>query len=352
MTFLWPQVLWTMLALPACVLAYRWLLRRRKAAIRYASVGLLREALQAGPRWRRHVPPALLLAALALALVAVARPFAAITLPSQVQTIVLAIDVSGSMRAKDVAPDRITAAQEAAKAFIERRPPNSRIGLVSFGGSAQLVQPPTENAQDLLDAIDRFQLQRHTATGSALVVALAALFPDAGIDVAALTFGAGGPPGASGARGAAIDAPKGVGRESPPPVRPGSYRSGVIVLLSDGQRTTGPDPIAIAKIAADRGVRVYTVGFGSVEGATIEFGEWSARVRLDEETLKAVADITRAEYRHAASAADLVTVYDELNTRFVLERAATEVTALFAAAAALLAALAAVLSMAWFGRFA
>jgi Ca-activated chloride channel family protein len=349
MTFLWPQVLWLMLALPLCVLAYRWLLRRRKAAIRYASVALFREALDVGPRWRRHVPPALLLAAVALGLVATARPFAAISLPSQVQTIMLAVDVSGSMRARDVNPDRITAAQEAAKAFIERRPPNSRIGLVAFAGSAQLVQAPTVTAQALHDAIDRFQLQRHTATGSAIVVALAALLPDAGIDVASLTFGA---PGAPGARGVAIDAPKSPARAQPAPVKPGSYRSGVIVLLSDGQRTTGPDPIAIAKIAADRGVRVFTVGFGSVEGATIEFGEWSARVRLDEETLKAVADITGAEYRHAASAADLVKVYDELNTRFVIEQTATEVTALFSAVAALLVAAAAVLSVAWYGRIA
>ena len=347
MTFLWPQALWLLLALPVCVIAYRWLLRRRKAAFRYASVALVREAAGAGPRWRRHVPPALLLAAIALATVAIARPFAAITLPSQVQTIVLAIDVSGSMRARDVSPDRITAAQEAAKAFIERRPPNSRIGLVSFSGSAQLVQKPTESAKELSEAIDRFQLQRHTATGSALVVSLAALFPDGGFDVATLTFGA---PGGPGSRGVAIDAPKEAPRARPPPVKPGSYRSGIVVLLSDGQRTTGPDPIAIAKLAADRGVRVYTVGFGSVEGATIEFGEWSARVRLDEETLKAVADITRAEYFHAASAADLLKVYDELNTRFVMERKATEVTALLAIGAALLAAIAGALSIAWYGR--
>jgi Ca-activated chloride channel family protein len=344
MTFLWPQVLWLMLALPLAVLAYRWLLRRRKAAFRYASVALVREAVASGPNWRRHVPPALLFAGIALALLATARPFASITLPSQVQTIVLAIDVSGSMRARDVNPDRITAAQEAAKAFIERRPPNSRIGLVSFSGSAQLVQKPTVNAKELGEAIDRFQLQRHTATGSAIVVSLAALFPDDGIDVAALTFGG------SGNRGVAIDAPKAPARAQPAPVKPGTYRSGIIVLLSDGQRTTGPDPIAIAKIAADRGVRVYTVGFGSVEGATIEFGEWSARVRLDEETLKAVADITRAEYFHAATATDLLKVYDELNTRFVMERTATEVTALFAIVAALLAAVAGTLSVAWYGR--
>jgi len=182
------------------------------------------------------------------------------------------------------------------------------------------------------------------------VVALATLFPDDGIDVESVVFGRAG--GRDAPRGAAIDRPARVEKERPPPVKPGSYRSGVIVLLSDGRRTTGPDPIEVAKMAADRGVRVFTVGFGTVEGATIGFEGWSAYVRLDEETLKAVAEITRGEYYHAGSATDLKKVYQDLNTRFVMERKDTEVTSLFAAAAALLAMLAGALSLAWFGRFA
>ena len=122
------------------------------------------------------------------------------------------------------------------------------------------------------------------------------------------------------------------------------------MLLSDGRRTTGPDPIAVAKMAADRGVRVFTVGFGTLEGATIGFDGWSAYVRLDEETLKAVAEITRGEYYHAGTAADLKKVYEELNARFVMERAETEVTALFAGSAAILAIAAGLLSIIWFGR--
>jgi Ca-activated chloride channel family protein len=349
MSFLWPQMLWLLLALPACVAAYLWLLRRRKAAVSYASLALVRDAM--GPRagLRRHVPPALLLLALAAATVAIARPTAVVTLPSQFQTIVLAIDVSLSMRATDVLPDRITAAQAAARAFIEDHPPRARIGIVSFGGSAQLVQKPTDRSDDLIAAIDRFQLQRGTATGSALVVALATLFPDDGIDVESVVFGQ---KGGGAARGAPIDRPQEPKRERPPPVKPGSYQSGVIVLLSDGRRTTGPDPIEVAKMAADRGVRVFTVGFGTVEGATIGFEGWSAYVRLDEETLKAVAELTRGEYYHAGTAQDLKKVYQELNTRFVLERKDTEVSALFTALAALLAAAAGVLSIVWFGRMA
>ena len=350
MSFLWPRMLWLLLALPACVAAYLWLLRRRKAAVSYASLALVRDAMGPGAALRRHLPPALLLLALAAATVAIARPTAVVTLPSQFQTIVLAIDVSLSMRATDVLPDRITAAQAAARSFIEDHPPRARIGIVSFGGSAQLVQKPTDRSDDLIAAIDRFQLQRGTATGSALVVALATLFPDDGIDVESVVFGQKGGGGA--ARGTPIDRPQEPKRERPPPVKPGSYPSGVIVLLSDGRRTTGPDPIEVAKMAADRGVRVFTVGFGTVEGATIGFEGWSAYVRLDEETLKAVAELTRGEYYHAGTAQDLKKVYQELNTRFVLERKDTEVTSLFTALAALLAAAAGVLSLLWFGRMA
>ena len=347
MSFLWPQMLWLLLALPACIAAYVWLLRRRKAAVGYASLSLVREAMGSRPGLRRHVPPALFLLALAAALVAVSRPTAVVTLPSQFQTIVLAIDVSLSMRASDVLPDRITAAQAAARSFIEDHPPRARIGIVSFGGSAQLVQKPTDRSEDLIAAIDRFQLQRGTATGSALVVSLATLFPDDGIDVESVVFGRAG----GGGKGVSIDRPAKPERERPAPVKPGSYTSGVIVLLSDGRRTTGPDPIEVAKMAADRGVRVFTVGFGTVEGATIGFEGWSAYVRLDEETLKAVAEMTRGEYYHAGTAADLKKVYQELNTRFVMERKDTEVTSLFSLAAALLAAAAGALSLAWFGRF-
>ena len=337
MSFLWPQLLWALALLPAIVAAYFWLLRRRKAAALYSSLLLIRPALQTGSRFRRHIPPLLLLLAVSLALVALARPSAKLTLPTQFQTIVLAIDVSLSMRATDVSPDRITAAQAAALTFVETRPPRSRIGIVSFGGSAQLVQAPTDRSEDLIAAIDRFQLQRGTATGSALAVALNTLFPGE-VDVEGMVFG----------RGSAARA--GNPATQAAPAVPGSYPSGVIVLLSDGRRTTGPDPIDIAQWVADRGVRVFTVGFGTVEGAMIGAEGWSAYVKLDEEALKAVAQITRGEYFHAASAEDLKKVYADLNTRFVLEHKETELTGLFCGAAALLLFTSLALSLRWFGR--
>jgi len=256
------------------------------------------------------------------------------------------------MGAKDVDPNRLTAAQAAAKTFIDDHPPNARIGIVAFGATASLVQTPTQNHEDLIAAIDRFQLQRGTATGSALYVALATLFPDAGIDLESLVFKGGlsrnfGPVlrPAPGTKAEAKSDPK-----DAKPVTPGSYTSGVIILLSDGRRTTGPDPLEAARMAADRGVRVFTVGFGTVEGATIGFEGWSVYVRLDEETLKAIADITRGEYFHAGSAADLKKVYETLNAKLVLERKDTEITFIFAAVAAMLLMVAALLSLLWSNR--
>jgi Ca-activated chloride channel family protein len=345
--FLWPEALVLLLLVPLAAALYAWLLgRRKRVAVRYANLPLVREAMGRGPGWRRHVPPALFLLALTLLLLATARPTAVVTLPSQHKTVILAMDVSGSMRATDVQPNRLIAAQEAAKAFIADQPPFTRIGIVSFAGTAALVQPPTQNREDLVAAIDRFQLQRATAIGSGIVVSLAAIFPDAGIDIAQLAQGG------RDARGAALNAPKPAEKDKAPfkPVPPGSYQSAVIILLTDGQRTTGPDPLEAAKMAADRGVRVFTVGIGTKEGEVIGFEGWSMRVRLDEDTLKQVANVTQAEYFYAGNALDLKKVYENLNSRLVLEKKETEVSALFAGAGALFALLAAALSVLWFHR--
>jgi Ca-activated chloride channel family protein len=349
MTFLWPLLLWLLLAVPVLVGAYLLLLRRRKkGAVRYASLSLVQQAIGPGQRLRRHVPPALFLLATIAAIIAIARPLATITLPSNQQTIILAIDVSLSMRAADIEPTRLEAAQAAARSFVQALPPGVRIGVVSFAGSAQVVQPPTRNREELVGAIDRFELQRHTAIGSGIIVSLAALFPDEGMDIEALTFG--GSLAREQGRGVSLDKAKKIEKKSFAPVPPGSYTSAAIVLLTDGRRTTGPDPLAAAKLAADHGVRVYTVGFGTAEGASVGFEGWSIFMRFDEDALKSIADLTRAEYFHARSATDLHKVYESLTTRLVLEKEPTEITALFAAAAAALALAAALLSLLWFHR--
>jgi Ca-activated chloride channel family protein len=341
MTFVWPEMLWLMAVLPLLLAAYVWVLRRKKKlAVRYASLSMVREAMGAGSRIKRHLPPLLFFLALAAMILAVARPQATITLPTQHETVILAMDISGSMRATDVEPNRLVAAQNAAKQFVAEQPENVRVGVVAFAGTATVAQAPTRNREDVIAAIDRFQLQRATAIGSAIIVSLATIFPEAGIDVGTLTYG----PDSS------KKSEKLSGAAAPKPVPPGSYASAVIILLTDGQRTTGPDSIQAAKMAAERGVRIYTVGVGTPEGKVIGFEGWSMRVRLDEETLKAVADITRGEYFYAGNAVDLKKVYQALNAKLILERKKTEITALFAGLAALLAVVSAALSLAWFHR--
>ena len=343
-TFMWPTLLWLLLALPLLVLVYVWLLKRKKKmALRFASLSIVREAMGKGPGVRRHIPPLLFLVALAAMLLAASRPFAVVVLPSQQETIMLAMDVSGSMRATDVAPSRIVAAQNAAKAFLAALPRDVKVGIVAFAGSAQVAQIPTLNREDLVSAIDRFQLQRATAIGNGIVLSLATLFPDAGIDLSAMQFG-------QRQKGVSIDQPVKEAKQPFVPVAPGSYTSAAIILLTDGQRTTGVDSMEAAKMAADRGVRVYTVGIGTVTGETIGFEGWSMRVKLDEETLKAIATKTQADYFYAGTAADLKKVYETLSSRLSMEKKETEISGLLALAAAVLAIASAGLSMLWFNR--
>jgi Ca-activated chloride channel family protein len=341
MTFLWPGALWGLALLPLLVAAYFQLLKRRKkAALRYSSLGLVRQAIGAST-WRRHVPAALFLASIAVMLVAAARPAAVVMLPSQHETVILAMDVSGSMRANDVKPTRLAAAQAAAKAFISETPQSTRIGLVSFAGSAALVQHPTASRESLLEAIEQLQLQNATAIGSGILASLKAIFPDQEFEVE--SFGS-----RSAAAGGSLG--RSARKEALPPVPPGSNKNAVIILLTDGQTTTGPDPVDAARLAAARGVRVFTVGVGTPDGQILTGEGWSIRVRLDEDALKTIADLTRGEYFFAGNAPDLKKIYQGLNSKLVLEKRETEITALFVVAAAALSVLSAGLSLAWFHR--
>jgi Ca-activated chloride channel family protein len=350
MTFLWPQfLLWSpalLLLLPAL---YLWLLRRRgKPALRYSSLAAVREA--AGwCDWRRHVPPTLIWIACAVLLFAAARPMAKVTLPWARTTVMLAIDVSLSMRVSDVQPTRLAAAQEAAKLLLRDLPKGIEVGLVTFAGSAQVVQAATLDRGALVDAIDAFQMQYGTAIGSAIVVCLAELFPEQGISLGEMTFGA--------SRQSAL------GRldrdnKAPPaakpitPVAPGSYGSAVILLLSDGRRTTGVDTLDAAKMAADRGVRIHVVGLGTVDGATAAPGGLAIYMQLDEPTLREVARMTGGEYHHAGTAEELRSVYQNLGSRLQVQTRETEITAVLALVAAVLVVAAASLSVLWFGRMA
>ena len=348
MQFLWPDSLWLLLIVPVLIAAYVYALRRRKkTALRYASLMLVRDAVGPGQWLRRHLPAFLLLVALACALLGIARPTAVFTLPSEYQTIVLAVDVSRSMRATDMAPSRIEAAQNAVKNFIRDLPPNVRVGIVTFAGTAAIAQTPTQNRDDLFAAVDRFELQSQTATGSGLLMALSLLLPESGIDLEAAAFD-----GKFSRRsgGAPLEAMRRAERKEFKPVPPGSYTAGAIVLLSDGRRTMGPDPLMAAKMAAERGVRVHTVGFGTKDGGPVAFEHAVIYMRFDEEALKAIAGITEGEYFHAGSAIDLQNVYKNLTAKLTLERGNTELSALFGAAAALFALVAATLSLLWVHR--
>jgi len=356
--FLWPMFLWLLLLVPLAVALYvLFLKRRKKSALRYANLPLVKDAMGA-IGWRRHVPPALMLAALALLLLAMARPTALISLPSSRATVMLAMDVSGSMRAADVKPSRMDAAKAAAKQYIKDQPKDVLIGIVAFAATALMVQSPTTDRLALNAAVDRFELQRGTAVGSGILVSLSTLFPKEDFPINNFTgrgFGDGGVGGrfnrfgggrALGDRAPANRAPK----KKHVPVEPGSYKNAVIILLTDGQTNAGFDPLDAARIASEYGVKVYTVGFGTTKGNVVGFGGFSMRAQLDEAALKKIADMTRGRYFHAASAEDLKSVYNVLSKQLVVETKEVEITSFFAGFAALLMLSAAALSLIWFGR--
>lgn len=350
MSFIWPQMLWLLLILPALVLGYWLMLRRRKKfAVQYAGLSTVREAMRGSGQFRRHIPPLLFLLAIALMLIAAARPAAIMTLPAEHKTMILAVDVSGSMRASDVAPSRLEAAITAVKGFVEQQPRNTRVGIVSFAGSAHLVQPPTDNREELLETLKRLHLQRGTAVGSGLLVSLKALFPDIKFNLNASDPRDVESREESGAR--SLDREEtGAQTEEFKPVPPGSYGSAAIILLTDGQTTTGPDPVEASRMAAERGVRVFTVGIGTVAGEILTGDGWAMHVRLDEDPLKQIAEMTKAQYFYAGTAGDLSKVYKTLSSRLTMEKRENEVSGLFAAGAAVLAVLSGVLSMLWFNR--
>ena len=349
-SFLWPSLLWLLLLVPVLVGLYIWLLQRRKqGVVRFGNMGLLRQAM--GPsNWRRHLPPALLL-------------------PSHRATVMMAMDVSGSMRANDIQPSRIEASQKAAKEYIKEQPKDVVIGMVAFAATAFVVQNPTTDRQALDAAIDHFELQRGTAVGNGILVSMQTLFPQENLPISNFNNGGGGFGGGFGGFGrrgggscgrvddssmANFGRRLGEAGGAPPkkhvPVEPGSYKNAVIILMTDGQTNAGCDPIEAARLASEYGVKVFTIGFGTTRGNNVQFGGFSMRAQLDEESLKKIADITKGRYYKAASSQDLKAVYDLLTKQLVVEVKEMVISSFFAAAAALFMMLAASLSVAWFGR--
>ncbi|HET9208156.1 MAG TPA: VWA domain-containing protein, partial [Burkholderiaceae bacterium] len=235
--------------------------------------------------------------------------------------------------------------QEAARTFLHELPHNIQVGIVTFAGTAQVAQQVTIDRPSLIGAIDAIQMQMGTAIGSAIVVCLAELFPDQGIDLAEMTFGW--------RRNARARDEKERARPTPiTPVAPGSHDSAAIILLSDGRRTTGVNTLEAAKMAADRGVRIYVVGLGTIDGHVAAGEGMAIYLQLDEPTLREVARMTGGEYYHAGTAEDLRSVYQRLGSSLQIQTRQTELTALLAMVAAILIVAASSLSVLWFGRVA
>ncbi len=332
MQFQWPWMLWFLLLIPALVVIYILAQRRRQRyALRYASLSLVKEALARGPGWRRHVPAAVFLASLAVMIFALARPFMVVTLPSEQGTVILTMDVSGSMRADDIKPTRLEAAKAAALAFVDKQPPGVKIGVVSFSDNAFLVQAPTDQKDAIVAAISRLTPRRGTAIGSALLTSVDAIDEGANLE--------GGEPITS-----TVPTP------TPTPMPQGVYQPAIIVLLSDGQSNRGPAPLDVVDQVAARGIRVYTIGVGSVQGTVLRAFGRSMRVQLDEQTLKSIAAATGGAYYNASTEQDLQRIYQNLGTHLVFTKQQSETAAEFTGVAALLAIVAGALSLMWFNR--
>lgn len=337
MSFIWPFMLPLLLLIPIIALVYVLLQRRRqKYALRYASLSLVKEAMGRGPGWRRHIPAAIFLIALTFMIIGLARPEMETLVPSAEGTIILAVDVSGSMIATDLQPNRLEAAKSAARAFVEKQPDTVQVGVVSFSDNAFVVQPPTDDKDALLSAINRLNWQRGTAIGRGLVASLEAISEKTG-------------------QGGEINLNQDQSNNNsttpqPTPMPKGQYQNAIIVLLTDGENNQWPEPVEIAQIASDRGIRVYTVGIGSEEGAIVRIQGRAIRTRLDEQTLRTIAEMTDGIYYNAQTESDLVKVYENLSTNLVLKTDKTEVTAYATAIAVFFSLIAGFLSLLWFNR--
>ncbi len=346
MKFLWPQALYLLGIFPLIVAAYLWILRRRrKFTVRYSSLALVRDAIPRTAALRRHLPFGLFLLGLAGLAAALSRPTATVAVPYGNVTVMLAVDVSRSMCSTDIPPNRLKAAKAAMLSFIERQDTRTQIGIVAFAGFAEVIQPPTTDQETLRTAVNNLTTARRTAVGSGILEAIEAL-SEVNPNI---------PP-----------VEEGISSELPPaPLPSGEYVPDIIVVLSDGASNTGPLPLDAASLAVERGVRIYTIGYGTASGSEMncggrdfsqfmppryrrfEGGMGTWRRGIDEETLKGIAEITGGQYYAATSASELHKVFEELPTYLVTRDENLEVSAGFAAFGLLLAGLAIALSMVW-----
>ncbi|MCA0453540.1 MAG: VWA domain-containing protein [Chloroflexi bacterium] len=348
MDLLWPGFLLLLLLIPLSVAGYIWVLRRRKRfTVRFSSLSLIRAALPRYSRLRRHLPFALLLAAFASLIFALVRPVTVVAVPTNQTTIMLAIDVSRSMCSTDIQPSRLIAAENAAISFIEGQKYTTHIGIVAFSGFAELIHTPTTDKQALRDAIHSLRTGRRTGIGSGILESIDAIAEiDPSVAPSVNEFSSALPP---------------------EPVPNGAFAPSIIVLLTDGASNVGILPVDAAQQALDRGIRVYTIGFGTAQGSEFpncgdqfmgrepfgggqQFGNGPGgnfRRGIDEETLKQIADMTGGIYYSAESGSELQSVFQSLPTNLIVKHDVMEISVGFIAIGVLLAMSAVVLSMLW-----
>ena len=325
MSFLDPVLLGAAVLVTAAAIAgYVALQRRRAAALATAGFAVLAGGGGRRAAVRRHLPYALLLAALPILLIGLARPEAELALPHVSGTVVLAFDVSNSMKATDVAPTRLAAAQASAVDFVEQQPDTVDVGVLIFGDQALLTQAPTGNHAAAEAAIGRASASGGTSLGQAILVALSTI------------------------TGKPVGLP--AGGAAPAAGSLGYWPSATIVVFSDGQQTGGPDAEAAAEVAAAAGVRIQTVGVGTEKGATVQVDGYELGTSLDEALLTTVAQTTGGAYHAAGDAAALAATTKSIDLRLTTKKEPVELTAPFAAAALLLLTLGGLLGIRWHGR--
>ena len=324
-------MLFSLLLIPLFALQYlRVQQRRRRFAASYGSFGLA-QGVGREIGFRRHLPVALFLAGLATLLIGLARPQAVVSLPRVEGTLILAFDVSGSMAADDIQPTRMEAAKAAAREFVQRQPRSVLIGVVAFSDSGFAVQPPTDDQEAILAAIDRLTPERGTSLANGILMSLNTIF-------------------AVEAEPRLLSNLTPTAISTPTPLPAGIYTPAAIVLLTDGENTVSPDPIAAALIAADRGVRIHTVGVGSAAGTTLQVEGFNVHTRLDEAMLQQISQITDGAYYNAQNEEELREVYEALDPQWVIKPEKLEVTSIFAGAGILVLLIGGALSLLWFSR--
>ncbi len=337
MSFIWPTLLLALFSVPLLVLLYLQLQgRRRRFAARYGSLGLVHDAIGSGIGVRRHIPAMIFLAGITILIFSLSRPQATVSVPRIEGTVMLTFDVSGSMAADDLKPTRMEAAKAAARQFVENQPSGVAIGVVVFSDGGISVQPPTHTREETLATIDRLVPRRGTSVGNGILVALNTIAVDAG------------DPPILNTRGSSDNvSPESV---EPVPAPQGWYPSAAIILLTDGENNQEPDPVMVADLAVDLGVRVYTIGIGSTEGAIIEVEGFSIHTRLDEPLLQYIASTTGGNYYNAGNEEELQRIYDDLEPKLSVKPEEIEMTSIFAGLGMLVFLIGGMLSLLWFGH--